>query len=74
MESVARKRRLYARPVAILWRLATSAERKLGFLGSIAAGLVVMFVGWALCSSLVGALVGIPLFSFGLLLVIRGIW
>jgi len=45
-----------------------------GILLAILLGIVFMIVGWFLISTIIGAFIGIPLFIFGLLLLIRGLY
>jgi hypothetical protein len=45
-----------------------------GILVAILLGLALMMVGWFLISTIFGAFIGIPLFIFGLLLLIRGLY
>jgi hypothetical protein len=61
-------------PFVALWRLVTWI---LGFTGrvvAIALGLVFMTVGVIVTLTVIGAIVGVPLFLFGLLLVFRGLF
>lgn len=74
--SIPTKRRipLLLWPVVLAWRFVTMIANLTGILLAILLGLVFMMVGWFLISTIVGAIVGIPLFIFGLLLLIRGLY
>lgn len=74
--SVPTKRRtpLLLWPVVLCWRFVTMIANLTGILLAILIGLVLMIVGWFLISTIFGAFIGIPLFIFGLLLLIRGLY
>ena len=61
-------------PFRMLWKLAGMIVRFTGFLLAILVGLVFMALGVALCFSIAGIVLGIPLFVLGALLVIRGLF
>ena len=61
-------------PVVLCWRFVTMVANFTGIVLAILLGLVFMMVGWFLISTIIGAFVGIPLFIFGLLLLIRGLY
>ncbi len=61
-------------PLVLLWRLVTLVANATGILLALVIGAVLMFVGWILIGTIIGALIGIPLFIIGLLLFIRGLW
>ena len=59
-------------PFIALWRLAVGIAQVTGRFVAAILGLILMVVGVVLTLTIVGAIVGIPLFTFGLLLVVRG--
>ena len=61
-------------PFVALWNLIARIVSLTGRVVAITLGLVLMLVGVVVSLTIVGAVVGIPLFSFGALLVIRGLW
>lgn len=61
-------------PFVLLWRLVTFVANATGIILALVIGAVLMFVGWFLIGTIIGALVGVPLFIIGLLLFIRGLW
>lgn len=61
-------------PVVWAWRFVTMIANLTGILLAILLGIALMAVGWVLISSIIGAFIGIPLFIFGLLLLIRGLY
>jgi len=61
-------------PIKLLWRLVTFIANLTGILLAILFGLTLMVVGVALAFTLIGAIFGIPVFIFGLLLLIRGLY
>jgi hypothetical protein len=61
-------------PFWALWRLLTLIIGLTGRLVAVVLGLVLMIAGAILSATVVGAIVGIPLFIFGGLLALRGIF
>ncbi len=61
-------------PFAALWRLITLVFELTGRLIAIVLGVVVMILGVIVCLTVVGAVVGIPMILFGLLVVARGLF
>ena len=61
-------------PFVTLWRLVAAIVQFTGRLAAIILGIVLMFLGFALTVSVLGAIVGIPLFLLGLMLVFRGLF
>jgi hypothetical protein len=61
-------------PLVLLWRLVTLIANATGIILALVIGAVLMIVGWILIGTIIGALIGIPLFIIGLLLFIRGLW
>ncbi len=62
------------RPFVWLWNFIAYIVTLTGRLIAVILGLVFMLVGVILTITLVGGIVGIPLFIIGLLLVVRGLW
>ena len=61
-------------PFIALWRLVTTILEMTGRFVALVLGLVFMLVGALVSLTIVGAIVGIPLFIVGFLLVLRGIF
>jgi hypothetical protein len=61
-------------PFAAIWNLVAWVVSLTGRLIAAILGLVFLIVGAVLTITVVGAIVGIPMIIFGLLLVIRGLW
>ncbi|MGD8552688.1 MAG: hypothetical protein PVI81_05335 [Anaerolineales bacterium] len=59
-------------PFVALWRLVTFILEITGRLVAVVLGLVMMIVGVVISITVIGAVVGVPIFLFGLLLVFRG--
>jgi hypothetical protein len=61
-------------PFWVIWRLVGGILALTGRLVAVVLGLVLMLVGGLLCLTIVGAVVGIPLFLVGVFLVFRGLF
>ncbi len=61
-------------PFWAVWRLVVGIVEVTGRLLAITLGVVLMIAGVILSATVIGAVVGIPLLMFGLLLVVRGLW
>lgn len=72
--AVRRKRPVWTWPIIGLWRLVTAVANMTGILLALLLGFVLMVVGSIFCATIVGAVIGIPLFVVGFLLVIRGLY
>jgi hypothetical protein len=57
-----------------LWRLVAGIIQVTGRLLAIVLGVVLMIVGVVLSATIIGAVLGIPLAAFGLMLVVRGLF
>jgi hypothetical protein len=64
----------YAWPFLALWRLVSWIIIFAGRLVAVILGGVLMIAGILLCLTIIGALLGIPLFIVGILLVFRGLF
>ena len=62
------------KPFVWLWNFIAYIVTLTGRLVAVVLGLVFMLVGVILTITVVGAIVGSPLFIIGLLLVVRGLW
>jgi len=62
------------KPFAWLWNLIATIVLLTGRLLAVLIGLVLMLLGVILTLTFIGAIVGIPVFIIGLLLVVRGLW
>jgi hypothetical protein len=61
-------------PIIALWRLLAIIVELTGRFIAIVLGLVLMLAGFLVGLTIVGAIVGIPLFIIGFMLVVRGIF
>ena len=61
-------------PITSLWRLLATIVEMTGRFVAILLGIVLMAVGLVCNLTIVGAIVGIPFFLVGLLLLIRGVF
>ena len=61
-------------PFVALWKLLATIVEMTGRFVAIVLGLVFMLVGALISLTIVGAIIGIPLFIVGLLLTLRGIF
>lgn len=61
-------------PFLAIWKIITWVANAIGILLTLLIGAVCMFLGFWLTMTVIGAVVGIPLFIMGLLLFVRGLW
>ena len=61
-------------PFKALWRLAGFIVKVTGALFAILLGLLLMVLGMFFTVTIIGAIVGIPLFVLGFLLVVKGLF
>ena len=61
-------------PIVLMWRLVTLVANITGILAAILGGLLLMMLGMFFTSTFFGAIIGIPIFILGLLLLIRGLY
>ena len=61
-------------PFVALWRLVTWILELTGRFVAILLGIVFMVVGVMVTLTVIGAIVGVPMFLFGVLLVLRGLF
>ncbi len=61
-------------PFVALWRLVTWILEMTGRFLAILLGIVFMVVGVIVTLTVIGAIVGVPMFLFGVLLVLRGLF
>ncbi len=61
-------------PFVAIWRLVASIIELTGRLIAVVLGGVLMLVGVIISLTVIGAVIGIPLSLFGLLLVVRGLF
>lgn len=64
----------YLWPFAAVWNLVAWIVGLTGRLIAVILGLVFLVTGAILTITVIGAILGIPMILFGLLLVIRGLW
>ncbi|RPI25106.1 MAG: hypothetical protein EHM70_20495 [Chloroflexota bacterium] len=72
----AEKKRIpwFLMPFAWLWSLVVYIVTLTGRVVAVVLGLALLLVGAILTITVVGAIAGIPLAIFGLLLIVRGLW
>jgi len=61
-------------PFVALWRLVTWILELTGRFVAILLGIVFMVVGVIVTLTVIGAIVGVPMFLFGVLLILRGLF
>jgi hypothetical protein len=61
-------------PLVLLWKFVTLVANLTGIVMALVLGAVFMIIGWVLIGTIIGAVIGIPLFIIGLLLFIRGLY
>ncbi len=61
-------------PFRAIWRLVTLIFELTGRVLAMVIGLVLMILGVLISATVIGALIGIPMAVFGLLLVARGLF
>ena len=61
-------------PVLAVWKIITFFANAVGILITLLLGFVLMVSGFLLTSTIIGAIIGVPLFIAGLLLFIRGLY
>ena len=61
-------------PLIALWRLLATIVELTGRFVAIVLGLVLMLAGFLVSLTIIGAIIGIPLFIVGLLLTLKGIF
>jgi hypothetical protein len=71
---VKQKRSVLGWPLRGAWWFVTKACNRTGILGGLVLGLLCMLLGYVLTVSIIAALLGIPLFLFGLLLTARALY
>lgn len=64
----------YLWPFWALWKLVVGIVAATGRLVAVILGLVFLIVGVVLTATVIGAIVGVPLIIFGILLVVRGLF
>ncbi len=64
----------YLWPFWAIWQFVTGILRLTGRLVIVVLGLVLMVVGVVVSLTIIGAILGVPLFILGLLMVFRGLF
>lgn len=64
----------FAWPFVAIWRLLAGILKLTGRLIGVILGLVLLIAGFLLSATVVGAVIGIPLMLFALLLIVRGLF
>jgi hypothetical protein len=59
-------------PFVAVWKLLATIIKLTGRLIAVILGLVFMIVGVILSTTMIGAIIGVPLVIFGALLIVRG--
>jgi hypothetical protein len=73
MTHVTKQTRWFWWPLIALWRLLATIVELTGRFVAIVVGLVLMLAGALVSLTIIGAVIGIPLFIVGLLLALRGL-
>jgi hypothetical protein len=73
-ETIKKRVPWYLWPFWAIWKLVIGIVAGTGRLVAVILGLVFLIVGVVLTVTVVGAIVGIPFFIFGLLLIFRGLF
>lgn len=66
--------RLIFLPIRLAWALVTWIVGVIGILLGLVFGFVMMALGVLLCSAIITAFIGIPMFLIGMLLVMRALY
>ena len=76
MSATATKRRtpILLWPIIGLWRMTTFVSNRIGIVMTLIIGVLLMLAGYVLISTIIGAIIGIPLFIMGLLFTVRGLY
>ena len=61
-------------PFRITWRVVTAVCNAIGILMSLLLGALFVTVGYFLMSSIIGAVVGLPMFIVGVFLLLRALY
>ncbi len=61
-------------PFIGLWKLITLVANGVGIVVTLLLGAAFMFAGFLLTATIIGAVIGVPMFVIGVLLFIRGLW
>ena len=64
----------YWRPIAGAWRAASFVERRFGIIAAMLAGVVLMLAGLIMSLTIAGAVIGIPMFILGAILIARSLY
>jgi hypothetical protein len=74
MESTKNRTPLILWPLVAIWTLIARIVGLTGRFLAIVLGLVLMLVGVLVSLTIIGAVIGVPFFVIGALLVVRGLW
>lgn len=61
-------------PILLLWKLVTFTCNAIGILLALFLGSALMVGGYVLTSTIIGALLGLPMMFFGFFLVVRALY
>lgn len=61
-------------PLRFAWRRVTAFSERVGILRTLILGAILTVLGYILMSTIIGALIGIPMFIVGLVLLVRGLY
>ena len=61
-------------PFVIVWKLITGLVELTGILIALVVGFVFMIAGVALCLTVIGSVIGVPLLFLGILITLRAIY
>ncbi len=65
---------LFLWPVKVSWKIATLVERSTGILLALILAVVLLLIGMYLTSTIIGAVVGLPMMAAGAVLLLRALY
>lgn len=61
-------------PIVLVWKLITGLVELTGILIALLVGFAFMMIGVALCLTVIGSVIGVPLLFLGILITLRAIY
>jgi hypothetical protein len=65
---------LFLWPVKVIWKIATLVERSTGILLALILAVALLLIGMYLTSTIIGAVVGLPMMAAGAALLLRALY
>ena len=65
---------LFLWPVKVSWKIATLVERSTGILLALILAVALLLIGMYLTSTIIGAVVGLPMLAAGAVLLLRALY